>query len=316
MSKTRIFYATDIHGSERCFLKFLNAGKHYNANVLILGGDITGKMIVPIVQKDGNYQMEYMGSRIEATSTSELEELVKNITTLGAYPYHTDQAGFQELSADKSKLESLFESLIAERARKWMEIAEQRLKGTGTSCFINAGNDDSHIVDSIIKGSSLVAMPEGEAVAIEGNHEMISTGYANVTPWGCPRDVSEDTLQKKIDEIARKVKNMSDCIFNFHCPPHGTPIDLAPRLDENLRPVVAPGGGLEMIHAGSTAVRKSIEKYQPLLGLHGHIHESKGFVRLGKTICINPGSEYSEGILRGVIVDLDRGLKGYLLTEG
>ena len=49
-----------------------------------------------------------------------------------------------------------------------------------------------------------------------------------------------------------------------------------------------------MIHAGSTAVRASIEKHQPLVGLHGHIHESKGFVTLGRTLCLNPGSEYGK----------------------
>jgi Icc-related predicted phosphoesterase len=316
MSRTRIFFSTDIHGSERCFLKFINAGKHYNANVLVLGGDITGKMLVPIVERDGKWEAEYMGTRLQLASKSQLEDLVKNMSVAGGYPYYTDQSGFEELAGDRCKLESLFESSMAERMQKWIVIADQRLKGTGISCFINAGNDDSHVVDHIIKKSSHVVMPEGVVVTLDERHEMISTGYANITPWNCPRDVPEEMLEKKIDEMVSKVKNIRSCIFNFHCPPHGTPIDLAPRLDENLRPVIAPGGGLEMIHAGSAAVRKAIEKYQPLLGLHGHIHESKGFVKLGKTVCINPGSEYSEGILRGVIVDLEDGLRSYLLTEG
>ena len=51
---TRVFFVTDVYGSERCFKQFLNAGKFYTANAVMLAGGITGKMIVPIVkQSDG-----------------------------------------------------------------------------------------------------------------------------------------------------------------------------------------------------------------------------------------------------------------------
>jgi len=69
--------------------------------------------------------------------------------------------------------------------------------------------------------------------------------------------------------------------------------------------------------AGSKSVRRAIEKYQPLLGLHGHIHESQSVAKIGKTTCINPGSEYGEGVLRGCIVILGDGkIEGYQMTRG
>ena len=313
---TRVFFASDLHGSERCFLKFVNAGKYYKADSLIIGGDLTGKVLVPIAEKDGKYETEYMGSRLALSTKSEVDALMRQIEMAGGYAYCTNSDELEILMREKSKVDSLFEQLMAARIERWVNIAEQRLKGTGISCFLNPGNDDSQVVDEIIKRSDYVVMPEGEVVMLDGRHEMISTGYANMTPWNCPRDLAEEELQRKVEGMVSKVKNMRKCVFSFHCPPHDTPIDLAPRLDANLRPVVAPGGGYEMIHAGSVAVRKAIEKHRPLLGLHGHIHESRGFVKIGNTLCINPGSEYSEGVLRGAIIDLDDGVKSYLLTEG
>ena len=106
-------------------------------------------------------------------------------------------------------------------------------------------------------------------------------------------------------------------MFNLHVPPIRTPLDMAPVVDENLHPVIQ-GGSVLMGPAGSQAVRNVIENYQPLLALHGHIHESRGLAKLGKTVCVNPGSAYGEGVLHGALFELDRrkGLKRYQLTSG
>jgi Icc-related predicted phosphoesterase len=158
--------------------------------------------------------------------------------------------------------------------------------------------------------------PNDQVVALDDKHEMASLGYSNITPWRCPRDIPEEELSKKIEALIAQVKNMPNCIFNFHCPPYDTGIDTAPHLDQNLKPVFK-AGEVEMIPVGSKSTRKAIEQHQPLLGLHGHIHESKGAFKIGRTICLNPGSEYSEGMLRGALVDLhDKGLKNYVLTTG
>ena len=103
----------------------------------------------------------------------------------------------------------------------------------------------------------------------------------------------------------------------MHVPPYDSGIDSAPELDENMRPKLGPGGQVMITPVGSTAVRKAIESYQPMLSLHGHVHEARGFVKIGKTLCLNPGSEYLEGILRGVLIQIDKGkVRDFIFTSG
>jgi len=316
MARTRIFFATDLHGSERCFRKFVSAGKFYDANVLIVGGDITGKMIIPIAkQPDGSFTGQLFGVKRVANQEKELLALEDDIRNSGFYPYRTDPEEVK-LLANEAKIHELFSRLMVETLERWVKLAEKHLKNTGIRCFIMPGNDDSLVIDPEIEKSDFVVNPEGKVVWVDDNHEMISTGYANITPFDCPRDVPEEELAKKIEAMASQVGDMKNCIFNFHCPPYDTQLDAAPKLDQNLKPVVS-GGKIVMYPAGSTSVRRAIEKYQPLLGLHGHIHESRGIFRIGRTICLNPGSEYTEGYLRGAIVNLDRDkVESYTLTSG
>ncbi len=199
-----------------------------------------------------------------------------------------------------------------------MKMAEERLKGSEIKCFISAGNCDIYAIDPILGSSDVIFHSNEKIVIIDELHRMLSIGKSNLTPFECPRDVSEDELTKRIEELASQVNDMKRCIFNIHVPPFGTGMDEAPELDENLKPKLAPSGGLISVPVGSRAVREAIEKYQPLLGLHGHIHESKGYFEIGKTKCFNPGSEYNEGILRGLIVDIDikKGIKDFMFTSG
>src|SRR6266568_2674048 len=74
--RTTIFFATDIHGSERCFIKFINAAKFYQADVLILGGDITGKAMVPIVRQANGASIRYRATFLGQTPVLESEEAV------------------------------------------------------------------------------------------------------------------------------------------------------------------------------------------------------------------------------------------------
>jgi len=317
MSQTRIFYATDIHGSQSCFTKFLKAGQFYKAQVLIMGGDITGKMVVPVIeQNDGSYSVNFMGLARTAKGESEVRALEKSITDAGFYAYRTSLSEFQELKADPEKVDSLFSRLMIESLSRWLTMAEESLSRTDLKCFITPGNDDRLDIDPLFERIKRVVNPEGKVVRVDERHEMISTGYANVTPWNCPRDVSEEELARKIESMALEVKDMTNCIFNFHCPPFDSGIDSAPKLDKELK-VTVKDGSLSVVPVGSKAIRSAIEKYQPLLGLHGHIHESRGTGKIGRTLCFNPGSEYSEGILRGIVVNIENGrVKGYLPTSG
>lgn len=314
---TRIFFATDLHGSEKCFLKFLNAGKFYKSNVLVMGGDITGKLIVPIVREpDGRYHATYSDGVHEAHSEAELKELEGQIRFAAFYPYLTDPKEMQEMQHDAGKVEALFKQVMLDTVRRWVNLAEERLKGSGISVYITGGNDDLPEITPILQSSSYVVDPEEKVLDVNSTYQMLSTGWSNPTPWKTPRECSEEELGGKLDGMASQIKDFKNVIFNVHVPPIDSGLDTCPRLDKNLKPIIV-GGDIAMGPGGSTAVRSSIERYQPLVGLHGHIHESKGFVKIGRTLCVNPGSEYSEGILRGVLVDLEDGkVKNFLLTQG
>lgn len=317
MAKTRVFFITDVHGSTRCFKKFLNAAKFYGAKVLVLGGDLTGKVLIPIVEQgDGTYKCGYEGGVRNLKSRKDVDDLVTMATDAGLYTQTVTKAQFDELSADPKKVTAAFNSAMVDRVRDWMRLAEERLGKTDIKCYISPGNDDLFEVDPILSGSPYVINPEGKVVSIDDEHEMITLGYTNHTPWKSPREVDEDELGKKVEAMASEVKNMKTAIFNIHVPPINTPIDQAQMVDANLK-VVVKSGQAQIISAGSSAVRAAIEKHQPMLGIHGHIHESHGFVMIGRTLCANPGSDYGEGVLRGFLTEIegDR-IRSHMLTTG
>jgi uncharacterized protein len=314
---TKLFFATDIHGSDTCLRKFVNAAKFYGCSVLLMGGDITGKMIVPIVDDgSGTYRARLFGTD-EAVAAEALPALRKRIADAGFYAYDTTPDEMEDLAADPARVEALFTSVMTRTLEAWMDLAEDRLAGTGTVVLFAPGNDDPPFVDDLLRQSDRIINPEGDKVELPGGIELVSVGYANPTPWDSPREMGEDDLLETIRVSADRVTDPSRAIFNLHVPPKETPLDQAMLLDEDWRPVMRSGrpvfGGV-----GSSAVRTAIETYQPMLSLHGHIHESRAGVKIGRTVAINPGSEYSEGVLRGAIVSLHpkKGLKGYQMVTG
>jgi Icc-related predicted phosphoesterase len=319
MADLRFFFTSDIHGSEICFKKFINAGKYYGVDAIILGGDIVGKIVVPIIARgDGTFIAEFLGEKkvVKESDQDGLEKLRWAIKNNGFYPYSIDEEEFDRIKNDDQKKAAIFEEAIIESLEGWVKIAEERLKGTSIKCFITPGNDDPFFIDEILSRSNIIVNPEGQCINLDREHEMISSGYANMTPWHCPRDVPEEELAAKLEKLCAMVHNMSSCIFNLHCPPYNTILDTAPMLDETLKAVTV-GGVIMESNVGSTAVLDAIKRYQPLIGLHGHIHESRGDCKIGRTVCINPGSEYSQGILRGVLVHLAKNkIKNFVLTSG
>jgi uncharacterized protein len=318
MGATRVFFTTDTHGSSVCFRKFINAGKFYEADVIILGGDITGKKVIPFVrQPDGLTKVNHLDREHVLKEEEQVDALKRNIIDMGYYPYMTDSDELERLAGDTAAQDEIFRHLMKERMRESLQFAEERLEGTGIRCYVQPGNDDEFDIDSLFDGGTNVLNPEGKLIQIDEHYTMISTGYGNITPWRCPRDVEEEDLEVRIDAMAGRVKDLEHCVFNFHCPPYDTVLDQAPQLDDQLRPTLEMGGKPKMVPVGSLAIRRAIDKYQPRLGLHGHIHESRGSQKLGRTTCLNPGSEYGEGVLRGVIVDLDKkGIKSVTFTSG
>lgn len=312
----KLFYATDVHGSDRCFAKFVNAGRFYGVDAVLLGGDITGKAIVPLVAANGCYRGHFLGEPLDVEAGEELDALERKIAARGYYAWRCSADEEAEVGSDPVKQHALFTRLIVERVERWMRLAEERLEPDGIACYVNAGNDDPPEIDEVIEASPSVEFLEGRVVELSDGTRVASCGYANMTPWACPRDVEEDALAKRLEDVIAKLDDPGAAIFNFHCPPHGTGIDSGPKLGADFR-VTAGAGGVEMVPVGSTACRSAIERHQPLLGLHGHLHESRGTHRLGRTLCVNPGSDYTEGVLRGALFELKRGkMKSHQFTAG
>jgi len=315
---TRVFFTTDVHGSTVVFKKFINSAKFYEAQVIILGGDMVGKMIVPLVeQANHRYHANYLGKIYDVQAGEELEHLEQTLENSGLYPLRISPEEVQAFNDNKSMVEKKFGELATRRIEKWIQIADERLKDTGIKCFVQPGNDDPYEIDAAFKSSNLVKNVDETVVMLDDDHEMINVGAANQTPWNCPRDLPEEELTRRIERLASQLKNPANAVFNLHVPPFDTNLDSAPELDANLTPKLSLSGGFKMAAVGSKAVRAAIEKYQPLLGLHGHIHESRSAQKLGRTMCINPGSEYGEGVLRGVLVDFSKQkIDNYMFTMG
>jgi uncharacterized protein len=221
-----------------------------------------------------------------------------------------------ELAVNKPRSEKIFSQLVLARLKEWVDFAD---KNATTPIYVNAGNDDEAGVDDILAESTKIVQHEDKVIEIDQKHEMISGGFANITPWHCPRDLTEEEIAKRLEQKVQLLQDPQSAIFNLHCPPVNSGLDTCPKLDTSVSPPRAfrDAGGIVLFGAGSTSVRAAIEKYQPILGLHGHIHESKSVAKIGRTVCINPGSEYGEGVLRGVLVNLDeKGYKSYQFVAG
>ena len=318
----RLFFATDIHGSERTYRKFVNAGKFYQVNTIVMGGDISGKLLIPIIQEaNGHYRATLQGTVQHVETEEELKQLQDRIGLLGFYSQIMDEDQYKTLSADPAQVNKLFHQLARQRLTEWVDLAETHLKGTGIRLFCTGGNDDDPEVLEAIQGVNLESFIacEAKVVPLDDDHTMASVGFSNPTPWKTPREIPDEKLGEIIEGMCAQVKDFQHCIFNFHVPPIDSTLDLCPKLDTSTDPPtpVVSGGQIVFAGAGSAAVRQAIEKYQPMLGLHGHIHEAQGMVKIGRTTCVNPGSEYGEGILRGCLVTYADGMvEGFQMTSG
>ncbi|MBI3750823.1 MAG: metallophosphoesterase [Chloroflexi bacterium] len=311
----RIFFATDIHGSEVCWRKFLNAGAFHKADVLVMGGDMTGKAMVPIVDRGGRWELTLQDQGHVLASVDELKAMQKRILDRGYYPIVLTPDELAAWEADPSLVDARFKAEMMANVEHWMALADERLAGTSIRCVVSPANDDIFELDPIIDAAERVELGEQNTIALDG-FAMVSTGYANPTPWNTYRELPEEDLRKRIDDLVRDVPDPRRAIFNFHAPPYGSNLDGAPKLNPDMTYVA---GGRAVVPVGSHAVRDAIVEYAPVLSLHGHIHEGRGAVKIGRTLAVNPGSTYEDGVLQAAIVDLDakKGeVKQYLLING
>lgn len=311
----RFYYATDVHGSEICWKKFINSGKFYEVDTLILGGDMTGKAIIPIIaQGNDKWKVTLLEQETILEGKEAVVKMYATIQNRGYYPHLTDPDEVAEISNTPGKSDQLFSQYVLKTVERWMAYAEEKLAGTGIHCYVSPGNDDVFEIDPVIAASKAVELVEGKVIELDEHHEMISTGWSNPTPWDTHREEDEDALLKRIEAMIAQVKGVDNAVFNLHAPPYGSGLDDAPELTKDMRLAYA---GRSMIPVGSKAVLNVIEKHQPLLSLHGHIHEAKGTRKYRRTLCINAGSQYEQGILQGVVVELQpKKIGSYVLTTG
>jgi len=306
---TRILFATDMHGSEGVWRKFLNASAMLKVNVAICGGDLTGKMIVPVVErKDGKCAYYHMG-KTHVVDLSQKEKACKDIVGIGYYPYLTNEREYEEMTKDPRKVDDVFHEVMISTIKNWLDLIPQKVTNE-TRVVVCPGNDDRSPVDDVVNSHKHVINGEGKVIGIDESHEMVSSGWVNPSPWNTTREEEDDKLEQRLEGYISQLKNVESAIFNFHAPPYQTKLDEAPLLDKDLNPIIQ-GGSVVMVPVGSKAVKKMIEKYQPFLGLHGHIHEAAGSMKIGRTYCVNPGSEYAEGILRAFLIEF----KGNQITK-
>jgi Icc-related predicted phosphoesterase len=309
------FFATDIHGSETCWRKLVNAGNFYNVDTIILGGDIAGKGTQLILEeKPGIWITDFLGADVRAEDKDALLKLENRIRNAGFYPYVASPSEFAIFSDSADYRDQIFQKVVTKSIHQWIDYAEQKLKDSNRRILVTAGNDDPEFIDDLFQHSDIIQWAERKIVLLDENHEILNEGYSNRTPWNTHREYDEDRLLEVLTTQAEQLKDVKNAIFNIHVPPYNSQIDSAPLMDAQLRPV---DGGQTRVPVGSTAVRKLIEKYQPMLGLHGHIHEAKGSTKIGRTICINPGSTYGEGYLSGVLINLDKkGVRSFQPVQG
>ena len=313
----KIFFVTDLHGSEVCWKKFLNAGKFYEADVVILGGDVTGKAMVPIVQRPSGVWHASLQDHLETLETEgEVEHFTKRVMDRGYYPIRVSDEEYQAMQGDADLVDKRFKEVMLDGTERWIAMAEERLAGTGIRVVACPANDDMFEIDRLLAGARVVETGDEDHPIDLGDFTMVSMGWTNPTPWNTFREAEEPELARRIDRALEAAGDPKTTIFNFHAPPYGSKLDNAPALNEDL---TYKSGGQALRPVGSTSVKEAIERFQPMLGLHGHIHESKGAARIGSTLSLNPGSSYEEGILQAAVVNIDpkkRKVKNYQLVNG
>lgn len=311
----KMFFATDIHGSEICWKKFLNAAAFYKADLVVLGGDVTGKIMVPIVAHPGYWEVTVRGERLRLDSREELLKVEQQLRDRGSYPAVVTREELEQLSTPDA-IDQRFNTEMTRSLDRWLDMADGKLRGGAIPCILNGGNDDIFEIDPILESAPSVTFAEGKVVDLAGSgFTMISMGYTNPTPWDTHREAPEEELTARIDAVAALVPDLGKAVFNFHAPPYGTGLDEAPELDATMRPT---HGGAVMKPVGSTAVRDAIARYQPPLSVHGHIHESRGVAKIGRSLTVNPGSSYGDGVLQAALIDINskNGKVKYVLVNG
>jgi uncharacterized protein len=317
----RLYICSDIHASERTWRKFLNAMKAnvYKADAALIAGDLTGKAIIAVVRGEAGgeeWTANVLGQRRVARTEEELVALERSIADLGYYAVRVTPEERAAMEADPALVRRMFDERITARIREWMALAAERLEGSGVPVYLMPGNDDDFEIDPILADSPYCRNVNEQVVDLTPWHQLVSMGWSSPTPWSTPRELPEEAFLDRLSDLMQGARDPRRTVMMTHVPPYDSGLDTAPLLSPDLRPT-ASAGDLLRGPVGSTGVRRAIETFRPVLGVHGHIHESGGERRIGDTVCVNAGSESSMGILRGYVIDVsERGVDRTLRVEG
>jgi Icc-related predicted phosphoesterase len=316
-----IFYVADIHGSDVCFRKWLNAAGFYGADVLIIGGDLTGKVLLPIYPAPGAAEAwtATWRDRVHRLETrAEVDELIRVARDTGAYGFVTTADEVAEIGASIERERVVFARLKLAALESWLTLADERLTDRRTRAFLMAGNDDPPVIDELLARSRSLVDVQGAITELAPGVWMASRGESTPTPWHTPREVPDQVLGDLVSDAVRDLPSDGTTIWNLHMPPYDTGIDRAPRLDASLHVRYDGSGEPLMDPVGSQAIRALIAERQPTIALHGHIHEGRGRYRIGATTGFNPGSQYQDGVLQGLLLRISsrKGLRDFVFTAG
>jgi Icc-related predicted phosphoesterase len=313
----RITFATDFHGSEVCFRKLFNLARHAKTDAIVLGGDLCGKALVPLVSHQGEIRGEFMGESFVATTGDEVAEVEKRIRFHGFYAYRCGPDELAEINASQAKRDEAFRREMLRTVERWVGIAEEKLAGSDIPCVWLPGNDDDLVIDQALNASERVRNCDERLLEYE-QFAVLGFGASNETPWHSPREFAESEITHRLQAVLDGANGSRPLIANIHVPPYRSTLDDAPLVDETLRPVRRAGQPV-VGPVGSHAVRAFLEEVQPCLSLHGHVHEVRRATNIGKTRAINPGSDYASGTLQAVMatIDLAKGrVKGHQFISG
>ncbi|HEY7937727.1 MAG TPA: hypothetical protein VID26_11435 [Candidatus Limnocylindrales bacterium] len=316
----RLYVCSDIHASERTWRKFLNAMKTnvYKVDAAVIAGDLTGKALIAVVKDGGGdlWSASVLGQHREARDEAELAALERSIADVGYYAVRVTEEERAAMEADPDLVRTVFHERINARLREWITLATERLEGSGVPVYVMPGNDDDFEIDPVLAESTYLQDVNERVVDLTPWHQLVSMGWSSPTPWSTPRELPEEEFLDRLSGLMSGTRDARKTVMMTHVPPYDSGLDTAPLLSPDLRPTVTAGDLLRG-PVGSTGVRAAIERFRPVLGAHGHIHESGGERRVGDTVCVNAGSESSMGILRGYLVDLNaNGVERTLRVEG
>ncbi|MBL1215327.1 MAG: hypothetical protein HND52_18315 [Ignavibacteriae bacterium] len=256
-------FISDLHGSVSRYEKLFTYIKNHKPDVLFLGGDLLSAgsgYYNGSINKRQNFLTEYFVKQFSKLKNELAENYPRVILILG-----NDDARINEQHI-----------LDGEEIGLWNYINQKSVQ----------------IEEFKIYGYNFVPptpfqLKDWEKYDVS---RYVDTGC--ISPEAGKRTVAVDKSEIKFSTIKDDLKKLYDghtldkSIFLFHSPPHKTKLDRAALDGKTIDHVSVD------VNVGSIAIRRFIEKRQPMLTLHGHIHESSALTgcwqdKIGKTICFN-----------------------------